>query len=277
MKKKILFAIAVLLGIILFVFGVPIVINECYKAGGYVTLWSAEDVLSYYGTILGATVSVAVLAATILFTRKQIRHDQFINSQSEKWKSVDAIINQAIEAVQPLQVAQMVYADVGYEHAGETINKLQRHIMNMKKSLDMLNCHLDSDEGKRLSALIQQILSCMEEVESLASQMVQQLSCIQKNKLHENYKELLRLALQSPDMVDEETVQNYQNYLKANPYTPPDRITEEIGDIGLKLVGTYNTTYQSLLDKKREVFRDIERENMEKAEEILKWFSGKER
>lgn len=277
MKKKILFAIAVLLGIILFVFGVPIVINECYKAGGYVTLWSAEDVLSYYGTILGATVSVAVLAATILFTRKQIRHDQFINSQSEKWKSVDAIINQAIEAVQPLQVAQMVYADVGYEHAGETINKLQRHIMNMKKSLDMLNCHLDSDEGKRLSALIQQILSCMEEVESLASQMVQQLSCIQKNKLHENYKELLRLALQSPDMVDEETVQNYQNYLKANPYTPPDRITEEIGDIGLKLVGTYNTTYQSLLDKKREVFRDIERENMEKAEKILKWFSGKER
>ena len=275
MKKRILFAIAVLLGIILFVFGVPIVINECYKAGGYVTLWSAENVLSYYGTILGATVSV--LAATILFTRKQIRHDQFVNTQSEKWKSVDAIINQAIEAVQPLHVAQMVYADVGYEHAGETINKLQRHIMNMKKSLDMLNCHLDSDEGNRLSALIQQILSCMEEVESLASQMVQQLSCIQRNKLHENYKELLRLALQSPDTVDEETVQNYQNYLKANPYTPPDRITEEIGDIGLKLVGTYNTTYQSLLDKKREVFRDIERENTEKADEILKWFSGKER
>ena len=277
MKKKILFAIAVLLGIILFVFGVPIVINECYKAGGYVTLWSAEDVLSYYGTILGATVSVAVLAATILFTQKQIRHDQFVNTQSEKWKSVDAIINQAIEAVQPLHVAQMVYADIGYEHAGETINKLQRHTMNMKKSLDMLNCHLDSDEGKRLSALIQQILLCMEEVESLASQMVQQLSCIQKNKLHENYKELLRLALQSPGTVDDETVQNYQNYLKANPYTPPDRITEEIGDIGLKLVSTYNTTYQSLLDKKREVFRDIERENMEKADEILKWFSGKER
>ena len=125
MKKKTLFAIAVLFGIILFVFGVPIVINECYKAGGYVTLWSAEDVLSYYGTILGATVSVVVLAATILFTRKQIRHDQFVNSQSEKWKSVDAIINQAIEAVQPLQVAQMVYADVGYEHAGETITAIE--------------------------------------------------------------------------------------------------------------------------------------------------------
>lgn len=277
MKKKILFVIAVLLGVLLFVFGVPIVINECYKAGGYETLWSAEDVLSYYGTILGATVSVAVLAATILFTRKQIRHDQFVNSQAEKWKSVDVIINQAIEAVQPLQVTQMVYSDAGYEHAGETINRLQGHIMNMKKSLDLLNCHLNSDEMQRLSAFIQQILSCMEEVESLASQMVQQLSCIQKNKLHENSKELLRLALQSPGMVDEKIVRQYQNDLKANPYTSPDKISDEIGNIGLKLVGIYNTTYQSLLDKKREVFCNIERENMEKAEEILKWFSGKER
>lgn len=277
MLKRIIAVISSLASLLFLTIGVPIIINECYKAGGYITLWQAEDVLSYYGTILGATVSVAVLAATILFTRKQIRHDQFVNRQSQKWKSVDAIIIQAIEAVQPLQVAQMVYADMGYEHAGETINKLQRHIMNMKKSLDMLNCHLDSTEGKRLGVLVQQILLCMEEVESLAQQMVQQLSCIQKNKLHENYKELLRLAVQSPGTVDDNTIQNYQDYLKANPYTSPDKITEEIGNIGLKLVGVYNSTYQSLLSKKREVFFEIERENAETADRILNWFSGRER
>lgn len=277
MLKRIIAVISSLASLLFLTIGIPIIINECYKAGGYITLWQAEDVLSYYGTILGATVSVAVLAATILFTRKQIRHDQFVNRQTQKWKSVDAIIIQAIEAVQPLQVAQMVYADMGYEHAGETINKLQRHIMNMKKSLDMLNCHLDSTEGKRLSVLVQQILLCMEEVESLAQQMVQQLSCIQKNKLHENYKELLRLAVQSPGTVDDNTIQNYQDYLKANPYTSPDKITEEIGNIGLKLVGVYNSTYQSLLSKKREVFFEIERENAETADRILNWFSGRER
>lgn len=277
MLKRTITLISSLVSLLFLTIGVPIVINECYKAGGYITLWQAEDVLSYYGTLLGATVSVAVLAATILFTRKQIRHDQFVNRQSQKWKSVDAIIIQAIEAVQPLQVAQMVYADMGYEHAGETINKLQRHIMNMKKSLDMLNCHLDSTEGKRLGVLVQQILLCMEEVESLAQQMVQQLSCIQKNKLHENYKELLRLAVQSPGTVDDNTIQNYQNYIKTNPYTSPDKITEEIGNIGLKLVGVYNSTYQSLLNKKREVFFEIEKENAEKADKILNWFSGRER
>lgn len=277
MLKRIITVISSLASLLFLVVGVPIIINECYKAGGYITLWQAEDVLSYYGTILGATVSVAVLAATILFTRKQIRHDQFVNRQSQKWKSVDAIIIQAIEAVQPLQVAQLVYADIGYEHAGETINKLQMHIMNMKKSLDMLNCHLDSTEGKRLGVLVQQILLCMEEVESLAQQMVQQLSCIQKNKLHENYKELLRLAVQSPGAVDDNTIQNYQDYLKANPYTSPDKITEEIGNIGMKLVGVYNSTYQSLLHQKREVFFEIESENVEKADRILNWFSGRER
>lgn len=275
MKKKIIFAIAVLLIVILFIFGIPIIINECYKVGGYITLWSAEDVLSYYGTILGSVVSVVVLAATILFTRKQIRHDQFVNSQLEKWKSVDVIINQAMEIIHPLHVVQMVYADMGYEHSGETINKLQRHIMNMKKSLDKLNCHLDSAEREQLDELIKRILACMQKVEILANQMVQQLSSIQKNKLHENYKELLRVALRSQEKADEETIRNYQNYLKANPYTSPDKITKEIGDIGLKMVEIYNTTYRDLLDKKRAVFYEIEKRNMVKAEEMLKWFSRK--
>lgn len=275
MKRKSIIVIIALACLLFLVVGVPVIINECYKTGGYITLWQAEDVLSYYGTILGAIVSVAVLAATILFTRKQIHHDQFLTSQSEKWKSVNAIIIQAIEAVQPLQVAQMVYADVGYEHVGETINKLQRHIMDMKKSLDMLNCHLDSNEWDHISSLVEKILVCMKEVESLAYQMVHQLSCFQKNKMHENYKNLLQVAMQSPGTIDEETIQKYQEYLKENPYTSPDEISEEIGNIGLKLVGVYNTIYQSLLDKKREVFCEIEKKNTEKADELLKWFSGR--
>lgn len=250
MLKRIIIAISSLVILLILVVGVPIIINECYKTGGYITLWQADDVLSYYGTMLGAGVSVIVLAATILFTRKQIRHDQFINNQSEKWKNAETVIVKAIDAVHPLEITQITYADIGYEHAGETINKLQRHIMNMKQSLDALNYHLDSAEVKRLSVLVQQILACMEEVEQLANQMAQQLSCIQKNKLHENCKELLQLAMQSPGTVDEKTVYEYQENLKANPYTAPDVITEEIGNIGLKLVGIYNTTYQSLINKK---------------------------
>lgn len=276
MKKRMIIIIAVLLCVLLLVVGVPIVINECYKAGGYMTLWNAADALAYYGTILGAMVSVAVLAGTIRFTRKQILHDQYVKGQSEKWEKVDTILTQAINAIEPIQITQIVYADIGYEHTGETINQLQRYMINAKMSLDALKCYIDSTEEARVGALIQQILLCINEVEPLNNQMVQQLSLIRKNKMHDNYKECLRLALLSPSVVDEQTIQSYRDYLEKNPYIPPDDITKEIGEIGLKLMNMHNTIYQELLVKKRETFREIERKNAEQANKILRWFSGRE-
>lgn len=48
---------------LLAVIGGPIIINECYKGdSGYITIWSAADTLSYYGTVLGALVAAATIA-----------------------------------------------------------------------------------------------------------------------------------------------------------------------------------------------------------------------
>ena len=149
-------------------------------------------------------------------------------------------------------------------------------MINAQMSLDALNCYVDSAEQARMGALIQQILLCMNEVESLNNQMVQQLSLIRKNKMHDNYKKCLRLALQSPGVVDEQTIQSYRDYLEENPYIPPDDITKVIGEIGLKLANVHNTTYQELLVKKRETFREIERKNAEQANKMLSCFSGRE-
>lgn len=45
---------------------IPIVINEAYKHEViYVTMWSASDVLSYYGTILGAIATATAMVVTI--------------------------------------------------------------------------------------------------------------------------------------------------------------------------------------------------------------------
>ncbi len=276
MKKRMIIIISVLLCVLLFVVGIPVIINECYKIGGYITLWSATDVLAYYGTILGAIVSIAVLAGTIRFTRKQILHDQYVKGQSEKWEKVDTIITQAINAIEPIQITQIVYADIGYEHTGETINRLQRYMINAKMSLDTLKCYIDSTEEARVGALIQQILLCMNEVEPLNNQMVQQLSFIRNNKMYDNCKKSLRWALQFPGTVDEKIIQSYRDYLEENPYIPPDDITKEVGEIGLKLLNVHSTTYQELLVKKRETFREIERKNAEQANKMLSWFSGRE-
>lgn len=78
-KSQIKWVIIGLVAVIIFVIGVPIIINECYKINsGYMTMWSAADVLSYYGTILGVLVAAATIAVTIRFTQKQIRRESVL-------------------------------------------------------------------------------------------------------------------------------------------------------------------------------------------------------
>lgn len=56
---------------IVLVFGVPLLINEAYKANaGYVTLWGAADVLSYYAAILGSAITIGGLVATIHYGKR---------------------------------------------------------------------------------------------------------------------------------------------------------------------------------------------------------------
>ena len=80
--------------------GVPIIINECYKTNsGYMTILGAADVLSYYGTILGALVTVATVVVTILFTYKQIQRDSFLRRENEKWLNVESVFSNALNTI----------------------------------------------------------------------------------------------------------------------------------------------------------------------------------
>lgn len=87
MKHKLHFWVIAVLIALLLIIGVPIGINEAYKYNsGYLTLWGAPDVLSYYGTILSATIVIATLAVTIIFTRRQIQRESFLRSKTEQWR-----------------------------------------------------------------------------------------------------------------------------------------------------------------------------------------------
>lgn len=59
MKKKHIIILIITISILSIV--VPIIINESYKSNtGYVTLWEAKDVFSYFGSILGALGSIFI-------------------------------------------------------------------------------------------------------------------------------------------------------------------------------------------------------------------------
>ena len=75
--------------IVLFAFliiGIPVIINECYKANsGYLTVWSGADVLGYYGSILGSAIAAITLVVTIVFTKKQIQRESYLRQHRIKY------------------------------------------------------------------------------------------------------------------------------------------------------------------------------------------------
>jgi len=74
-KYKVCFGIS--LGIILGIAG-PIFINMAYGATNkiFITVWDASDMLTYFGTLLGATATIIAVYATIKFSRESAEKDR---------------------------------------------------------------------------------------------------------------------------------------------------------------------------------------------------------
>lgn len=97
----------IILFVVLFII-VPIAINEAYKIGGYTTLWGANDVLSYYGSVLQALASIIVLRETILYTRNQIRYEHLENVKTIQIQKVKEEIYEYVECLYPLRLYRVL-------------------------------------------------------------------------------------------------------------------------------------------------------------------------
>lgn len=79
-KKTVLRSVIATIALIFFVFVIPIVINWMYKTPAKLPIfamsWEAKDVLSYYGSILGAVATIIALTATIKFTRENQKEER---------------------------------------------------------------------------------------------------------------------------------------------------------------------------------------------------------
>ena len=76
-KPQIKWVVIGLLAVIIFVIGVPIIINESYKANsGYMTMWGAADMLSYYGAIITSAGAAIGIYVSLRYSHKQYREDK---------------------------------------------------------------------------------------------------------------------------------------------------------------------------------------------------------
>ena len=79
-KRIILRSIISTITLIFFVFVIPIVIDWMYKIPARLPIfamsWESKDVLSFYGSILGAAATIIALTKTIKFTRENQREER---------------------------------------------------------------------------------------------------------------------------------------------------------------------------------------------------------
>lgn len=274
-RKAINISIAILFLAVLLI-GIPIGINECYKADtGYMTKWGASELLSYYGTVLGSIIAVVVFAATIIFSKKQIAYEQLVNKQEEHWKSIDTIITQALKNIDPLQIALITYSDIGYAHPAETACRIQAHVLNVKTSFDALLCYLTQDEYKRIEQLGKTFSDCLRKLESLSDQIVQQLNYKHAMDLRISCEKTIQNASSNPSPFEQAMLYGCEKFLKDHPVIPADVITGKIGEATKDIATLHNAEYQSLLREKRIAFEEIDSENIKNANKLLNWFSWK--
>ena len=110
----------IILSIIVAIFliaGIPIIINECYKANcGYITVWDGSDLLGYYGSIGGAFIAVITLFITIRFTKKQLQRENFLKTESEKWERLKSVFLQTLNNINPMRILKDVLRLINSNH-----------------------------------------------------------------------------------------------------------------------------------------------------------------
>lgn len=95
-KFIIKYKICVFILVVLIVFLIPIIINESYKVGrGYITMWGAADVLSFYGSFLSFIGSIILGIVAIWQNNKAYK----LNEQLQKLQQAEYISMVSVKRV----------------------------------------------------------------------------------------------------------------------------------------------------------------------------------
>lgn len=246
-KKKVgIIALAILLFVV-FVIGVPLGINACYQCDTVIitTQWGASDVLSYYGTLLGAVTTVAALVVTIAFTKKQIQHDRFLDQNYTKWERIESSITKILTDISPLIINDFGEMDnLKIETLLAILTHLQAYETTIKTSLDAMKCHINSHDRQQIAAFEEQLTDCIAQF------------CEIEQKLRD---EVFKLATATA--------------MNQGSLPPNDLLLfcNEFRETIDKIQPAHDGPYQELLGRKREVFDRIYADIEQQADEILQF------
>ena len=118
--------------------GVPLIMNESYKMNsGYVTCWDASDVLSYYGTILGATATIIAVILTIRFSKKQQREERIIGAKP--WLSSTTELLNSHSEIEELQSMNSLYVFI-YRDTWGVSKSIPYSLLEENHAINQIDC-----------------------------------------------------------------------------------------------------------------------------------------
>ena len=269
MWKKIVKVILAVLIITIFVVGIPIVINECYKANcGHSTAWDASAMLGYYGTVLGAIITVATLVATITFTKKQIQRESFLKAESEKWDKLKSVFLEILENINPMVTLKDVM-DNGFVDPPKAINILQRYQMDCRTSTDLLNAHLNMNDYPKVKHLVDGITEMAEEFVEISKGEVDQYSDFNILKNKDVFMLMAERENAYPGSFAQEDMEENQANIEKLKTLNNEAINSQIKHLNSEFIRVYETKYRALLQSIGSTFETLELESMRDADRLL--------
>lgn len=228
--------------LVVLVVGVPILINELYKQDkGYITVWGGEDVLSYYGTILGAAVTIIALYFTIKTTRAQIISERYISAEREKWGQIECCFRSAISLAQPLTLFSVYTAGLS-KRPVEGCAELKKHMYDVSAAIDDVIGTVESSDETQVRDLMKKLKKIVQKEEKYANQ----------------YFDLLMLFNAARENNVEDSAAGTMAILLAQQ-----------NEISNNIEKLHKKDYQELLSIKNKCFSEIYRKINEEAKNIL--------
>ena len=267
MSKKTKFL--VVLGAVFLVVGIPIIINECYKADcGYITVWDGSDVLGYYGTILGSVIAVISIIVTIAFTKKQIQRDSFLKNENEKWDRLKSIFLQTLSDINPMRILKDVM-DNGFTDPTKAITLLQRYQLDCKIANDLLNAHLNMNDYPKFKELIDSIATTAEVFVDISQKEIDQYSDFQLLQHKDTALEMLSIEKERPGSFSKENIAFNKDLLEKTKTISHESINRQITQLNTEFIQAYEEKYRALLQLTGSTFETIAIETQRQADSML--------
>ena len=270
-KKKFgLWVFVIVLLFVVFVIGIPLGINACYQCDTVLitTQWGAEDVLSYYGAILGSFVTMAGLVTTIRFTMRQIRRDSYLKSESDKWAKTEAVVSNILNEINPMLILNQVM-DTGFTDSKKATNSLYKYQISCRTATDQLSAYLNTIDYPRVKELIDKIADVADKCFQISQKITDQYRKQRELERRKIALELLSIEEKHPGSLPAEEIAKHRLTVQTTDSIRSEDIENAIQELHVEFIRIYEADFRGLLQLKGATFEMISVQTRENADSIL--------